>query len=166
MPYSDEINPVASSNENWQRPQLENASTQIRLLRFLPDTEYSDLRVELEVFELSEAPAFNAVSYTWGIEPPQDVIRINGAPVTIRPNCHYALGQCHHHFPTSPVWLDAICINQDDLVEKGSQGAIMGHIYAAATRVLACIGPADICSDAVRHALTEVEKIIQDLPDE
>ena len=39
------------------------------------------------------------------------------------------------------VWIDAICINQSDQVEKSTQVAIMSDIYRAASSVVAWLGP-------------------------
>jgi hypothetical protein len=41
------------------------------------------------------------------------------------------------------LWVDAVCINQDDLVEKSHQVARMRDIYANARRVLAWLGDTD-----------------------
>ncbi|TKA71173.1 hypothetical protein B0A55_08657 [Friedmanniomyces simplex] len=38
------------------------------------------------------------------------------------------------------VWIDAVCINQDDLAERGQQVAIMGEIYAGSVRNLVYLG--------------------------
>ncbi|RBR23348.1 uncharacterized protein FIESC28_03824 [Fusarium coffeatum] len=42
-----------------------------------------------------------------------------------------------------PLWIDAICINQDDISERNSQVAIMSHIYGSARCVVAWLGEAD-----------------------
>jgi hypothetical protein len=76
------------------------------------------------------------------------------------------LWQARLNFPRSRVWLDAICIDQSDLTEKASQVSMMGDIYAKATRVLACVGPADDSSNGVRDALTNLDAMVQDLPKE
>ncbi|KAK3366228.1 heterokaryon incompatibility protein-domain-containing protein, partial [Lasiosphaeria ovina] len=38
------------------------------------------------------------------------------------------------------LWIDAICINQDDIAERNAQVAIMQHIYHTAVDVIAWIG--------------------------
>jgi hypothetical protein len=38
-------------------------------------------------------------------------------------------------------WIDQICINQDDIHERGRQVAIMGEIYTSATQVITYLGP-------------------------
>jgi hypothetical protein len=39
------------------------------------------------------------------------------------------------------LWIDAICINQTDASEKGTQVGMMRDIYAYASRVLVWLGP-------------------------
>ena len=166
MPHTKDDAVLLTSGKSWQLPSLPNPGTQVRLLRFQPGSGNEDISVNIEVFDLDSAPAFNAISYTWGTEPPQHVIRIYDVSVFVRPNCHYALWQARQRFPGSRVWLDAICIDQSDLAEKASQVAIMGDVYAKADIVLACIGPADESSDGIRTALTNLDAVVQDLPDE
>ena len=180
MPHMKDDAVVLTSGKSWQLPPLPNSRTQIRLIYFRRDIgdnrvsgddqdSYADdleISVDIEVFDLDSAPAFNAISYTWGTEAPQHIIKIDDVALRVRPNCHYALWQARQHFPGSRVWLDAICIDQDDLNEKAIQVNIMGDIYAKAVNVLACIGPADDSSDCIRKALTNLDAFVQDLPSE
>lgn len=46
------------------------------------------------------------------------------------------------------LWIDAVCINQDDLMEKEEQIPLMATIYSTASRVVADLGPASEDSDA------------------
>lgn len=101
--------------------------------------------------ELAGAPKFNAISYTWGAVEPQRTINVSGRDVTVRPNCFYAMWQARDYCRDLYVWIDSICINQDDLIEKGAQVAIMGKIYARAEKVLACIGDDDDSCRFIRH---------------
>lgn len=165
MSHSKDDAVLRTSGQSWPCPPLANPREQIRLLHFRPGSDDDDISASVEVCELDSAPAFNAISYTWGVEPPHEVIKIDDVPVNVRPNCHYALWQARLHFPGSRVWLDAICINQSDLIEKSSQVAIMGDIYAKATNVLACIGPAEHSSDTIRDALKNLDAALRDLPE-
>ncbi|KAJ1322839.1 HET domain-containing protein [Microdochium nivale] len=132
---------------------LNDPSKQIRLLK-LDAAEFDDeVQCSVLTCDLSSAPDFNAISYTWGPEQPQRDIRIDGARFTVRENCHYAIRQARLHDSSQPVWVDSICINQDDLQEKSAQVGFMGDIYARADTVLACIGPSDEASDAIEARL-------------
>ncbi|KAG5807705.1 hypothetical protein H9Q74_007679 [Fusarium xylarioides] len=42
-----------------------------------------------------------------------------------------------------PLWIDAICINQDDIAERNSQVAMMSQIYGSARCVVAWLGEED-----------------------
>lgn len=46
------------------------------------------------------------------------------------------------HIEALPLlWIDAVCINQSDLVEKAQQVDVMGSIYTAASRTIIWLGP-------------------------
>ena len=47
------------------------------------------------------------------------------------------------------LWIDAICINQQDLKEKGHQVRNMGRIYKQASSVLIFLGPGEGDDSAV-----------------
>ncbi|KAL8741454.1 MAG: hypothetical protein Q9190_005944 [Brigantiaea leucoxantha] len=52
------------------------------------------------------------------------------------------------YWEASLIWIDAICINQEDLTERSAQVAIMGDIYCAASKVVVWLGPTDRDADA------------------
>lgn len=53
--------------------------------------------------------------------------------------------------PPQTLWIDAACINQEDVDEKSAQVAMMGRIYGAAEKVIVWLGPVD---DFTRPALS------------
>lgn len=98
------------------------------------------------------APDFEALSYTWGdmSEPGSVTMVTRGDPPTepvpatvvkISRNLVDALR--HLRLPSRPrtMWIDSICINQDDLSERAEQVQLMGEIYARARRVTVWLGP-------------------------
>ena len=44
------------------------------------------------------------------------------------------------------VWIDALCINQADMVEKSAQVRVMGEIYSLASRTMVYLGPVELPS--------------------
>jgi hypothetical protein len=54
------------------------------------------------------------------------------------------------------IWIDAICINQDSLVERAFQVRIMDRIYQQARKVLIWLGPADELTAGGFEALKQV----------
>lgn len=120
--------------------KLDSPSHQIRLLSFTWSSKSDNVRCKLQVLNVDDAPGYHAISYTWGDPVTSRTIFIDGLSVAVRENCYYALWQAQNYRMDMHYWIDAICINQDDLEEKSEEVAMMGAIYARATLVLACIG--------------------------
>lgn len=57
------------------------------------------------------------------------------------------------------LWIDALCINQDDLREKSAQVAMMGKIYACTQRVIVWLGPEDSFVRPALHLLIPLTEI-------
>lgn len=97
---------------------------------------------------IAEAPAYAALSYVWG-DPELDRVTacFGGALLSISSNLHSALQHIADTHGPLILWADALCINQDDPVEKASQIGHMGEIYSRAERVLSWLGPAADDSD-------------------
>src|ERR1700761_7326922 len=112
----------------------------IRLLQIQPGQEDDEIVCELHAFKVDEAPEYVAISYTWGDSTPTRIVTINGEAINVRMNCYDALWQARHHNLSSYHWLDAISINQADLVEKSFQVGMMGDIFKDAQLVLCCLG--------------------------
>ena len=82
-----------------------------------------------------------AISYVWGSRERNSEIRCNGQCFKITENLHTALRMARQPAERCLVWADAICINQDDVQERGHQVSVMGRIYGTAKQVLICLGP-------------------------
>lgn len=79
----------------------------------------------LEVFYLSEVStsslSYNALSYVWGSEPFFDAISCNGKPLNVTLSLSETLRQLFLYDKRDPqrrpIWIDAICLNQQNLTE-------------------------------------------------
>jgi hypothetical protein len=145
---------------------LRDSTAQIRLLQLDTKSTIGHITASLQTWERSSLPEFNAISYVCGKALPQNAVCINGCKFYVGNNCFYALSQVCLHYPGSYVWIDAICINQQDLAEKSAQVSAMGGIYKLSLRVLACIGPSDAASDKVLRATKDINSFVQDPPEE
>jgi hypothetical protein len=96
---------------------------------------------------------YKALSYMWGYKTPSflplklwgrpnepKTIRCNGVSLTVTPNLYAALRQLRHETEPKVLWIDAICINQDDNDEKTSQVKLMGRIYTLAEKTIVWLG--------------------------
>lgn len=86
--------------------------------------------------------AYDALSYVWG--PPSTsspkTLQIGQEKLVITPNLHSALSALMRSNFVGRIWVDAVCINQDDLLERGNQVAMMADIYRSATTVRIHLG--------------------------
>lgn len=97
-----------------------------------------------------------ALSYYWGPEMPKSSIILNGEPFQIRQNLHDALvllRSCARIRQGFKLWVDSICINQDDTAERNQQVSRMSDIYASAWQVVTWLGPARGDSDLAMASL-------------
>ena len=103
--------------------------------------EESPMIASLSVVDLNDRPFFSALSYVWGVEssqPPR--ILCNGILIPVTENCFSALWHLRTKLGTFKVWVDAICINQNDEKEKERQIPLMSEIYSSAAPVYVWLG--------------------------
>jgi hypothetical protein len=85
---------------------------------------------------------YEALSYTWGDEKAEYPILIDGNVLYVRRNLYCALRELRGSQAARALWIDAICINQNDDVERGFQVEQMGNVYSFAERVIVWLGEA------------------------
>jgi hypothetical protein len=90
---------------------------------------------------LDEYPEYEALSYVWGDTIKEKTIQIDNEAVGITRNLHEALTQLQLPDRERVLWADAVCINQDDDLERTHQVSIMQHIFKRATKVVIYLGP-------------------------
>ncbi|KAI0378564.1 heterokaryon incompatibility protein-domain-containing protein [Hypomontagnella monticulosa] len=89
-----------------------------------------------------------ALSYAWGDPGQTKPITVNGVRMQVTMNLHNALRHIRKRRKRTVLWVDAICINQEDDDEKSFQvGTLMRHIYEQAQGVIAWLGE-PTCFDA------------------
>lgn len=91
-------------------------------------------------FELDISLDYRAVSYVWGPSSVTRNILIDGKRFVVRANLWDFLAEARREKYTCSLWIDAICINQEDIEERSSQVANMGLVYSKATCVWAWLG--------------------------
>ncbi|KAG5761556.1 hypothetical protein H9Q72_010327 [Fusarium xylarioides] len=137
--------------------------TQIRLLHLLPAKDNkSPIECRLEVVAFEENPVYEALSYCWGDNSQLQEIKCHKEPFQVTENLFSALQHLRNDHDERTLWIDAICINQDDLEERQSQVKLMKEIYTKSERVVIWLGP-DPASDGVNH-LFEMLQTIPNLP--
>src|ERR1700760_4988968 len=129
----------------------------IRIIHLQPGDESDTLACNLLVHSLSDVPEYEALSYAWGNPHKDHSIICEGNSLLITPSLHDALTHLRYRDVPRLLWADAICINQADYDEKGSQVAIMAQIYRSAKHVVIWLGPEKPNTDL---AISTIDQIV------
>ncbi|EHK45650.1 hypothetical protein TRIATDRAFT_291940 [Trichoderma atroviride IMI 206040] len=131
----------------------------IRLLKLLPHRDISSpllcslIDYPLQDLAGSNHHLYDSLSYAWGSPEKTRSISIGDCYLPITTNLHAALLRLRDRFFERIIWVDAICINQQDLNERSSQVQRMATIYALANRVIVWLGEAEDNSDQALEEL-------------
>ena len=132
----------------------------IRLLR-LSEPESSDrLHYDLYQGSLEEPnstfPQYAALSYTWGKPEFNRSIIVNGRRLDITENLYAALQTSNLN--KHSIWIDAVCINQKDNLEKNTQVPLMTKIYSNATAAVIWLGEESEDSELALQFILDLHK--------
>jgi hypothetical protein len=146
---------------------LDYSRRAIRLLELLPGHYPSKHRPACRIrhASLDEDPSFLALSYVWGGEGDTTTILVDERPFRVTRNLSEALTGLIRRKATV-IWVDAICINQQDNNEKGIQVQMMRSIYQRATKVIFWLGQQEQHDKAAIRLMSifvEKHKVFSDL---
>ncbi|CAH0051115.1 unnamed protein product [Clonostachys solani] len=119
------------------------APRNIRLIHLHPGNESDPVSLSLATVALDSVPDYEAISYCWGNAADQRQVTCNGATLSITNSLFTGLVAFRQPDRPRILWADAICINQNDLVEKRDQVLLMPEIYSQAKCVLVWLGISD-----------------------
>lgn len=113
--------------------KLDTGRQEIRLFELLPaDDKDTPIQGRLQQHSLLDKPVYNTISYVWGSPDLTDeAIEVDGKSLQVTPNLQKVLHNLRKPSRESGMlfWIDAICINQQDLAERNHQVSLMRQIY-------------------------------------
>jgi hypothetical protein len=116
-----------------------------------------------EVIENYAKLRYNAISYTWGTDERSQPLLVDddspvgASEVLITPHVKQMLRGLRDKDDDVRLWIDAICVNQEDIDEKSVQVPRMDSVYRLAVTVLVWLGEGDT---AVADALALLARFI------
>lgn len=156
-PDTDSQSPVTTYN-GVPRELLRKAQTllanEIRLLDLAPGAHGDPLTGSLRKVQLSDAIVYEPLSYTWkdyeSFESFDNHVDQDALPtifldniesfIKIGTNCEKALCSVRKVATQRTIWVDSICVNQDDPEERSHQVNLMEQIFSKAFTVLIYLG--------------------------
>jgi hypothetical protein len=113
----------------------------IRLVVLEPHDNFdAPIICRLIVAIFGEKPKFQALSYSWGTSEAKNKILLNNINFPVRDNLYNALRYLRSTEVERSIWVDAICINQNDISERNAQLKLMPYIYTRAQTVVVWLG--------------------------
>nr|POE68823.1 heterokaryon incompatibility protein 6, or allele [Quercus suber] len=113
---------------------------EIRLLRIAP-AEHGPIVATWVYESMLNPPAYDALSYCWGSQKDFRDITVNGRDgFMVSEHLHAALQRLRRPDRERLVWVDVICVNQDDIPERNKSVSLIWRIYTEAKRVIIWIG--------------------------
>lgn len=127
-----------------------------RLIYLESDDSYSPIHISLEEHSFDDCPEYETVSYLWGGEGGDSTlckpvyVGIFWDVILATKNCWALLHYLRPRKGCRSIWMDAICINQADNIEKPAQISRMCEIYTNCERVVAYFGEDLVSLDPTR----------------
>ncbi|KAH7083407.1 heterokaryon incompatibility protein-domain-containing protein [Paraphoma chrysanthemicola] len=146
---------------------------QTRLVLIKPNANHSALLelslVIVDLVDLSTGAVINhetivtydALSYAWGNSLPSIECVCNGTATLLRDNLDAALRYFRQPEDERYIWIDFLCINQEDDVEKSVQIPLMRSIYSKASSVVVWLGESLAIENIVRHCNSNCGMIVE-----
>lgn len=144
------------------------AERTIRLLRINSDHLVREAGL-LEVVSLDATPTFYALSHCWGTKPPSCNLQLGAGTLVVRPDLAAGVARIRELAskelaldpPLLYVWIDTICINQEDSRERSSQVQLMGEIYSLSAKTLIWLGPHSPTSSLAWQLLDRIYNVFK-----
>lgn len=146
--------------ETYQYEPLPSGQPAIRLLR-LVEQPIGDVAYEIRWFTSENAPQYTVLSYVWGDNSRVHQIQANGKCILITENLKVFFDETKRRRNSQPnpstwpfgwLWVDAVCINQEDSNERSEQVAMMKAIFEKAHSLIMWLGEeSNEVADAVEY---------------
>ncbi|KAK4445261.1 heterokaryon incompatibility protein-domain-containing protein [Podospora aff. communis PSN243] len=130
----------AMAHSTTTRPALDLRNNEIRILTLHLGTRKDPIRCSLHTARLEDDPPYEALSYAWGDPAICCPILLDKRVVQVTSNLESALRRLRYPDHDRELWVDALCINQQDNVEKSHQVNLMSEIYSKAQVGLLWLG--------------------------
>ncbi|KAK8108208.1 uncharacterized protein PG998_010221 [Apiospora kogelbergensis] len=135
-------NPAVDKHASFSYEPLIPHVDCIRLLTIEPaELDAQPLVCGLSVVEFGDKPTYEALSYRWGdSDTSQLPLTVDDQECNVGKNLWDALHYLRQKTAKRSIWIDALCINQKDILERNRQLRIMHHIYFRASVVIVWLG--------------------------
>jgi hypothetical protein len=163
------IPPTILANEHpikdyFEYEPFDLARPGFRLLRLEGGTGEIKCHVFQAYLDDQDLIPYEALSYCWGSNRLINEIKANGKVMFVTDSLFEALQQLRGVDEDRIFWIDAICIDQSNIQERGHQVERMGQIYSCADRVRIWLGR--IFEPGIRRLMAALQSFDASVPQE
>lgn len=164
--YDRDDLPIEDPNLPRRHLRIGNPNNNLRVLHLDGGTSHV-LSGTFERASITRLPPYEAVSYCWGGEDgdytKSEFIIISGTLFPITKNCAAALLKVRQPRGEKVIWIDSLCINQNDVNERSVQVSQMGKIFSGAQKVHIYVGNSvdDGTASRAFYVLTSMRNLIE-----
>ena len=150
----------------YQYSPLNESLQEIRVLTLHPGDFSAEIQILIHKVALvpEGPPKYEALSYVWGTTDNPSDIKVGPSgndKIAITQNLAVALPYLRRKTEIRTLWIDALCINQQDLRERSSQVKMMGDVYQLADRVIVWLGTEKDDSTHVLKILSQLSSEVK-----
>ncbi|KAK7998375.1 hypothetical protein PG989_006415 [Apiospora arundinis] len=143
---------------------ITNTSDEIRVLHLQPAVDHDDpLLCSLHHLRLGQGGDFEPLSYCWGDADEMEEITIDAEAVggvlraiPVAQSIAKALRELRLPHKPRRLWIDQLCINQNDRKEKTQQVGLMARVYSEASMVHIWLGLGDRATQAALAVVRDI----------
>lgn len=124
----------------YQYSPFDPKQRQIRLITLEPGAWQDPIYCSINIISFDGQPTYDALSYVWGNPKNRKPIQLNDHSFVVTENLWIVLRRLRDHAMRRVLWVDAICINQDNNEEKSQQVSMMREIYSGCQNAIVWLG--------------------------
>ncbi|KAI0847301.1 heterokaryon incompatibility protein-domain-containing protein [Daldinia vernicosa] len=165
------MNPVTYQYYQYQPLDTTPPTTRnllIRILQLSRGEPEDPIHGRLIIASTESKLSYEAISYTWANESGDSgrrrplYLENNWYRLPITENCEAALRRFRNNEEPRYLWVDSVCINQEDADEIREQVGLMPEIYSQAQKVLVYLGEGSQDTSNAMFALNSDEQSVQE----
>lgn len=144
-----------------------SSSTSMRLICLRAGTLDAPISCTMTAHPIESHPQYEALSYCWGDSVNSVSILCAGRMIHVTQNLWHAMRRLRQPDQERILWIDALCINQQDIHERATQVGLMKEIYSQATAIVIWLGEGNETSECgiklIRHIGENISESSNDI---
>lgn len=145
----------------YRYKSLDPSKKEIRVLELQAGTGDEPIRCSMKLISLLDEPYYETISYCWSQHPSLVGIFVDERSLLVPYSSAAVLCRLRRSRDVKTLWIDAVCIDQSNPDERGTQVAMMGDIYSISKRTWIELGDAD--RETARAGIRAVQLIMKDM---